>query len=327
MVKDHLGKEYDTQADMCNAYHISPSLLINRMKRGYSLAEALTGVEFSTERMNNFHVTVQIAVTPPITDYLGQRYDTMKDMLDRYGVTKGEFKKRARLGHTLYDILTKMPYEDPEVIRKEKYRQRVQITDEHGNVYANMQEYCKATGYNYNTVSWRKKYRSDKPLSPDYTRKSLKGPDSNYYNNLKELCQANGLSYCAIYSRIHEAGYTLEEATDPNFTRKANPTIPVTDPFGNQFNSVKDMTNHYGIKYHTYTFRLRAGWTRREALGIDKRDANKYVDHLGNSYTTIREMAKHYGISGSSFTRRLKLGYSVKEALTKKSYERKKVNT
>lgn len=271
MVKDHLGKEYDTQADMCNAYHISPSLLLNRQKRGYSLAEALTGVEFSTDRMNNFHATVQIAVTPPITDYLGQRYNTLKDMLDYYGITKGEFKKRARLGHTLYDILTKAPYEDPELERKEKYRQRVQITDEHGKVYANMQEYCRATGYNYNTVSWRKKYRKNSPLSPDYTRKPFKGPDGNYYNNLKELCQANGLNYYLIRSRIHDGGYTLEEAADPNFVKKVRPTVPVTDPFGNRFNSVKDMVKYYGIKYNTYTYRLRTGWTVREALGIDKK--------------------------------------------------------
>jgi len=58
-IKDHVGKAYKTISAMCKAYCISVKQYISRIKRGYSIKEALTGrVEISGNAGNTVQVEV-----------------------------------------------------------------------------------------------------------------------------------------------------------------------------------------------------------------------------------------------------------------------------
>ena len=143
-------------------------------------------------------------------------------------------------------------------------------------------------------------------LKVKYNGKSYKG-----YNHLaKEL----GIPYSSIYAGLSE-GKTLDEIIENRKPRK------VRDHLENQFESIKEMVQYWGISRETYNKRLSEGWSLEKALTTSVSYANntqKCRDHLGNEFESKGAMYKAYGVSRATFSNRLLSGWSLEEALTGK---------
>ena len=97
----------------------------------------------------------------------------------------------------------------------------------------------------------------------------------------------------------------------------------VHDHLGNRYKTVQEMCKVYGVSTNAYLYRLKAGYTKKEALTGDinnnSNKANtvnkKVYDHLGNKFNSITEMCTHYGIKSDTFYARLRCGDTLEQAL------------
>lgn len=91
--RDHLGKEYPSINAMCAAWKITKTTLRSRLELGWTLEQILTHPESSRHYI-------------PCTDHLGQRFPTMKAMLDHWGVSYTSYKHRLGRGRSLQEALS-----------------------------------------------------------------------------------------------------------------------------------------------------------------------------------------------------------------------------
>ena len=79
------------------------------------------------------------------------------------------------------------------------------------------------------------------------------------------------------------------------------------DHKGTEWRTKRDMVNHYNIPYQTFKYRMRHGWSLKDALETEPENPGEPIparDHLGKDYP--------------SMTARLKSGRSIEETLTMK---------
>ncbi|MCM1296802.1 MAG: hypothetical protein NC311_14790 [Muribaculaceae bacterium] len=79
--------------------------------------------------------------------------------------------------------------------------------------------------------------------------------------------------------------------------------IPCRDHTGQEFSSISEMSQAWGIPMSTVKNRLQRGWTLEQALTIPNRGTNKKVkhskplrDHEGTWFPCVREMCEKWGI-------------------------------
>ena len=93
--------------------------------------------------------------------------------------------------------------------------------------------------------------------------------------------------------------------------------ISVTDHLGNQFESISQMCEHWGVVPNTFKKRItKMGWSIEKAL-TEPTTKDKYIDHLGNEFPSIYKMAEFHGYDSLLVSNRLKRGWPIKDALTK----------
>ena len=107
----------------------------------------------------------------------------------------------------------------------------------------------------------------------------------------------------------------------PNKTPKKTRITRPVDHEGNQFNSLQEMCDHWGIKKSTFMDRRQHGWSLEECLaGRNSRIGRngKTQDHNGAIYLSEKAMCDAYGINYSSFRSQRRRGITLKECLTPK---------
>ena len=114
-VTDHKGITYNTTMDMCRAYHVANSLYRERIRRGWSVKDALEipskgkkKPALKKKKVSSLHTG------NPWNDHLGNTYPSKSRMCLAYGITSRVFDDRLRSGWTLKDALTT---EKKEVIK------------------------------------------------------------------------------------------------------------------------------------------------------------------------------------------------------------------
>lgn len=90
---DHLGNKYDRIVDMLEAYSISKSVYYYKLKKGYTIKEILTKAKHYSHARK-------------CTDHLGNKYNSVVDMCNAYGINAKTFNTRLRNGMTLDEALT-----------------------------------------------------------------------------------------------------------------------------------------------------------------------------------------------------------------------------
>ena len=91
------------------------------------------------------------------------------------------------------------------------------------------------------------------------------------------------------------------------------------DHKGNEFNSIHEMCEYWGVPYKTFNGRFyKLKWSLQDCLeaGNDVGKRN-YVckDHLGNTYESKVKMCEHWGIDYQVFSQRIHRGWTLQRAL------------
>ena len=316
-VMDHLGKKYNSKADMCRAWKVNVCTFSDRIERGWSLEEALTGNK-NTKNHNS----------KKITDCLGEEFDSIADMCKEYGITYSAFKSRKARGWTLKEILMG---KENSIKPNSK-----ECCDHLGNCYPSASEMCRVYNISYEIYRSRKKlgWTVEEIINGKRQNSRIKEQRDhlgNVYKSESSMCKKYGVNRNTYRQRIKN-GWTVEEALTNRRVEpvvKQNQSKNVEDHLGNKYYSIKEMCAEYGVNSTTFNTRIKAGYTLEEALtGIDKEtskgikqgNCNACKDHLGNEFDSETQMCRYYNINYGTFKSRTEnLGWSIKDALTKPS--------
>ena len=279
-VTDHLGNEYDTTLEMCRTYGIRTGTFSSRLKRGWSLEDALTKpASYSSDRPHKEKaasrpkpVKEKVASRPKpvkekpapqpryVFDHQGNRYNSVKEMREAYGISKSLYKSRRNRKWPLERILT-------------------------GPLRARKNECVDHLGNSYSTV--------------------------------KEMCEHYNIAVSTYTTRI-KRGLSVEEALTNHIRQKREPQKGWRDHLGNEYPTQQALCDAYGVKRKTFTDRIDSGWTLEEALTKQRHSVgDRCSDHLGNQYPSFTAMCRAYGIRKNTAARRLKLGWTLEDALTR----------
>ena len=361
---DHIGRQYQSEAEMCRYYNIPVDTFRHRYKNGrWSLEKALTcpvksnahydhmgnkfksakemcqfyGVPYKTfwARMNDMGWSLEKALTEPlgnnggneIEDHLGNKFASIAELCNCYGITVSCFKNRIESGRTLEQALTD-PY---KLVRRQLTKEERAVLrgtsckDHIGNQFSSIKAMCEYYGISKGV--YYRRIKSGWPVEEALTAKVdgskrshvVYGPYGDKYRNIAEMCKAYNTTCSKYYKRL-SLNYTQKEALETNKLPRKKYKVhrkpkEVEDHLGNRFSSLNEMCEHYGICAATFYKWKRKGLSVEEIF--TKKIKMPVKDHLGNEYETLKKMCKAYGINQATYTRRVKkLGWSTKQALT-----------
>ena len=304
-VTDHLGNQFASKSAMYRHYNKPGSTVDNRLRRGWTLEQALT--------IDNDDQSAKVNFGKTCTDHLGNSFPNIRTMCEHYGTTEKIYWGRIRIGWSIEKALT-TPIQTQPSNSKE-------ITDHKGHVFPSKQKMCKYWGVPRNTYNLRIKrgWSMEKALTEPIHKINNTGPKlckdhlGNEFPSQNAMCRYYGISKDLLQSRL-DLGWTLKDIlTNPEVI---NPCQEVTDPFGNTHPSIKDMCEAHGISYATYNGRRKQGYSMLEAL--TKTDNNAYhecQDHLGNHFESYLEMCRYWNVDYKTYYARL-TDHNLRYALT-----------
>jgi len=254
-----------------------------------------------------------------VEDHLGNKFNTIDDMCERYSIDAYTYERRLEMGWSLSKILSTSP---------------IYYIDHLGNEFRTLRDLCNK----YNII-WlvfyarRNRGLSIKSILTDPLDRDedgsviIKDHLGNTFKSLSSLCKKYDISLNVLRYRL-ALGWTLDKALTYQAYKGERVVRNVSrhkyeDHLGNKFDTLRDMCEKYNIDYVSYRNRVKQGWDLEKILTTpvdDKKKLNalckKCKDHLGREFDSKYSMCKHYGISVSNYNNRLKLGWTLEETLT-----------
>ena len=269
---DHLGNSFNSIASMCKHYNISRSTYNIRTKLGWSLDAILTTPIRTKSIRGN------------VMDHLGNRFKTISDMCEHYGIGVETYRARLKYGWDLERVLT------TPVSKHQSY-----CIDHRGNKFESEAEMCKHWGVTQSAFRGRffrggcsLEEALTTPLNSRYTVYDHLG---NAYKSMNDMCKHYNIN-TYTFSRRVKLGMDLEKALTTPLRESEKPQI---DHLGNKFDSIASMCKYWGLDYVIYNSRIKRGWSIKDALTTE---VGYFIeDGLGGRYKSIKDMAKHYNIN------------------------------
>lgn len=196
-------------------------------------------------------------------DHEGNKFFSIKDMCEYWGIECQLFQQRIRAGWELNDALTKPKCQTNQRAAKP-------CTDHLGNTFSSISELCRHYGIPRTTLKSRQKkgYTLEECLCPEKINESrYKVVDhmGNRFKSLRKMVQYWNLSLPAFQHRI-ESGWSLKDALEtPVYTRHALAKV-CKDHLGNEYPSKLAMCRHYGISVSKFRSRVKRGVSLEIAL-------------------------------------------------------------
>lgn len=302
---EYKGKQYESKAALCQEYGISPVLLLNRLKYGWSMEQALeTPVR---ERGTN----------GTAVSYDGKRYPSVKSLAKElelpYTSLQHYYARRGNIEEAV-----KCCRESSE-----------QVLELWGKEYDSLSEIAQTFGLSYYHLT--AKMRDGGELK-EVVKNALSVEPITFqgkeYECLVDLCTECHIQPANVYGRLR-LGFTLEEA----LTRPIKPLGNRTSVSyrGSDYESKVALCREYGISSETVWEQVRTNpldflevfdvFVQLKArIGMSREELLGYIPHCrfnGRLYKTIRPLLKEIGITPNAFyTYKYKKGYeNIFEAL------------
>lgn len=200
-----------------------------------------------------------------VIDHTGREFINEVEMCRCWGIDYNRFVGRIRRGWDIEKALT-LPLQ--KSCGKPK-----SCKDHLGNEYKSANERSKKYNINSGTVKYRlqNKWDLEDALTKEKTYgggRACKDHLGNEYRSIKEMCLFWNIDRGIVYQRLR-AGWSLERAlTEQNLrvTGNSGRRRKCRDHLGNEYMSLKEMCNKYGIAESKFLNRLSHGWDLQKAL-------------------------------------------------------------
>lgn len=260
MVKDHLGNEFKTIADMVRYHGVKLQTYYNRLQRGLSLEQALTKEEIKTEVYRQ-------------QDHLGNKFKTIEDMCNYWGISKWSYFERRQSGKSVKEALTG-PVKSLEA------------TDHLGNTFKSVADLTRHYGIEYSVyrarikAGWSKKEAIEIPSGQPRVIEWVEDDAGNRYSSIKELCDSLGIDYNTYYKAKRDNVAISSLLIEKEY---------LVDILGRQYKSVQKLAKAYGIDGNTLSYRIKSYWDFDIAylIGTDKWARLKFIGLDNKAYYIV----------------------------------------
>lgn len=270
-------------------------------------------------------------------DHLGNSFDSLKLMVQHYGISLKLYYNRKCKGLTLEECLAPVN----SMSRKSRKTPKV-IKDHLGKTFTSVSVMLKYHEVNTSTYYRKKKegltleecltkqniLKSEKLKVDGGSKKSSKiitDHNGNTFNSVGNMLKHYGATPKIYYSG-KKKGYPLEVCLGVaclllkyEETGTGN-SKPCKDHLGNKFPSKKAMINYHGVKEAVFDKRRKKGFSLKDCLSPVplKRKGGRVActDHLGDKYDSVTAMLNHYDITKTTYYKRKKQGLTLEECLT-----------
>ena len=293
-----MGNEYSSREKMLAHYGLSSTAFQYRLEKMHmSLEEALTSPKKPDK-----------STALQCEDHLGNKFVSKAAMCDYWGIRRSVFFLRIKNGWSLEDTLTKKP--------QRNHTQTKTFTDHKGNVFESLDEMCtfwKMPKHQY-MLNMRNNCSLEEALTTITEAKYDECVDhlGNKYTSINEMCRHYGITKTKLRSRL-ELGWTLQEILENPDKKHAGKKVK--DHLNQEFNSINDMLNYYGISPVVYKHRLKKGHSLEETLSNKNLHKKSCEDHLGNTFETIQSLCEYWCISTSTYHHHMQHNMSIKDTL------------
>ena len=306
--QDHLGNTYASRTEMLKKYNIPNSTFGNRMKRGWSLEQALT--------IPNTDTTAKINKrSNPIQDHLGNWYPNIPAMCAEYGISSKVYWSRKRLLKWPLDKILTTPLQDMESPKNAN-----PITC-NGIEFKSVNALCRYYNIPRSTFKLRLKQGHTPEeaikIKPQETKgfnkkdTSCVDPWGNKFKSQNAMYKHYGTTKDIAEGRF-EHGWTLEQILlNPE---KIDPHKPCIGPDGKEYAGFKIMAEAFGLTESTLRGRLKQGYTLEEAI-LNWDEHRLCHDHLGNTFASMTDMYLYWNTNVSSVNARKKHHSDLKDVL------------
>lgn len=184
---DHLGKQFESIAEMCRFHNMTRITYQNRVRMGWSQQEALT------RPRGNY------GVKNVYLDHEGNTFNTQEEMSDYWGVSLAKIIRAKSKTDSWADAVSKAV--------------RGTYIDHKGNYFKSLDAMCEFHNVTYNTyVTKRNKGLSlEECLTP---KPIVKDHLDNIYESINEMCRAYGISR-QLYSLRSAKKWCVEDCLAP----------------------------------------------------------------------------------------------------------------
>ncbi len=222
--KDHKGICYEKLSDMCDAYNINMSSYYNRIRLGWSLKDTLETPCYGDKGIR-------------CTDKKGNKYDSIKKMVESNGITASCYYDRIKRGLSPDEAISFPCMNNTIEIEGHSFSSKKNFAKKCNISVGSVNKYIRE-GYSYDEIYREAKRRKSKrgQLFAEKTVYSIK--------NMNE--------YTKIYTQ------TKGEIVK---SKKI-----IFDHLGNEYPSFKAMCRKYNISSYMVRRRLDAGWSLLDAL-------------------------------------------------------------
>lgn len=298
---DHLGNTFPSESAMCKHYGIATSTFQNRRDNLHmSLEDALTK---KPENHTNSRQKCK--------DHLGNEFPSKDAMCKHWGIPKQVYFGRIKLGWKLEDILTK-PLDYKGGAKP--------VSDHTGQIFETIGLMCEHWNMPRTTYNARikKGWSIEKALTTPVKPMKIKTKEcidhlGNKFESQNAMCRHYGITKSLLTTRL-KLGWTLKQIlTNPDVI---NPKKKCKDHLGNEFDSITEMIQHYGVSEQTYRRRLRLGESLEFALTGNNQNFKRCFDHLGNEFQSVDDMCSYWNINKGTYYARLSSGKSLRETLS-----------
>ena len=197
-----------------------------------------------------------------VTDHLGNRFNTIKEMCEYWGIPYITFNKRMRKFKWTLDRALTTPVKP---IYELVYN---------GVQYKSIRQLAMAIGINEEYIGYHLHRGKTIDDIIALKNKTIVEYGGNTYNNLKELAKDYGINYPTFINRIHSKK-SLDEALQH---RTLMFDITSTNILGTVYGSVKNLSTAWGIDESTIRNRLKKGFDI-EITAISNNDMS--LIHIG----------------------------------------------
>ena len=238
---DHKGNEFPSFSAMCRHYNLPTSTVNNRLLRNWTLEQALT-----VDNSHNNACKVIPKNNKYVYDHLGNRYNTISEMAEHYGITdKIYWGRKRQCKWPLEKILT------TPVALPNQTANAITICDHLGNEFISISEMCKYWNMTRSTYNARRKngWSIEKALTTPKKKIKVEKQEwvdhkGNHYPSLNAMCKQYGITHHTFKTRVDKLGWSIEKALT---TKKIINSIEISDMYGHTFPSLKDMAHYYHI--------------------------------------------------------------------------------
>jgi len=267
----------------CRIYCINFATVLHRLERGWSIVESFTKPIRKTGRPKKY--------------FLSENSFTLEELSVKFSINQSTIKDRIKTGESLHEALDIVSTDRQKPLDKDRKTGKYTLYTLEGKTMT-LCEWCNEKNINILTV--QKRLRNGYSFSDAISTERFTNARTYSINNqdmtLAEIEEVYGISARIVYKRIHELGYTIEDAI-------SNSKGKVKYLFDGEYLSVPQISKRTNVSTAILYRRLKKGMSVNAAISTPAK--KNILCTIDGQELTLGQISTKYNISYTGLYKRV----------------------